>query len=67
MDKFFNDKTAVGTTGQVARWVVFANVLVWAASQVTQNPGWFNPTVVGIANIVIFAGMQFLNPKNKNF
>lgn len=61
-----DDKTTVGKTVKTLVWVVISGVIAALLKFFTDNPDFFRPEVVGIINILLVAGKNFLDPKIKN-
>jgi hypothetical protein len=58
--------TTVGKSAKTLIWVVVANVAVYVLTIVISRPELFNPMAVGIANVLLVAGKNFVDPAVKN-
>ena len=61
-----SSKTAVGKGLKTFIWVVVANIAVYVLTIVISRPDLFNPAVVGVANVLLVLGKNFLDPSVKN-
>ncbi len=66
MDKFFNGKTTFSKGIKVLVWAGFSAVVVAVLSGVTNNPDLFSPQWVVVANVLLVAVKNFIDPKVKN-
>ena len=61
-----NTDTTVGKTVRTLVWVVISGAVMAAVSYITGHKEYFSPYTVTLANVILVAGKNFLDPQVKN-